>query len=61
MRANCCCPAHHLVCTVPPAPLTSAISIHREDLPGDILVFLTGQDECEAAVRMLEEENRRLR
>jgi hypothetical protein len=26
----------------------TAVNIHREDLPGDILIFLTGQDECEA-------------
>lgn len=24
------------------------MAIHQEDLPGDILLFLTGQDECEA-------------
>lgn len=34
--------------------------IRREDVPGDILIFLTGQDECEAAVRLLDEEARQL-
>ena len=28
----------------------TAVSIHKEDQPGDILIFLTGQDECEAGV-----------
>ena len=37
------------------------MAIHQEDLPGEILIFLTGQQECEAAVSMLEEEGRRLR
>lgn len=26
----------------------TSVAIHKEDLPGDILIFLTGQDECEA-------------
>lgn len=43
------------------AAVTTAVSIHEQDLPGDILVFLTGQEECEAAVSMLEEEARRFR
>lgn len=30
------------------AAVETAVNIHREDLPGDILIFLTGQDECEA-------------
>lgn len=29
-------------------------------MPGDILIFLTGQEECEEAVRQLAEESRRL-
>ena len=33
----------------------TALDIHRQRLPGDILVFLTGQDECQAAVRLLRE------
>ena len=43
------------------AAVTTAVSIHEQDLPGDILIFLTGQEECEAAVTMLEEEARRFR
>ena len=43
------------------AAVTTAVSIHEQDLPGDILMFLTGQEECEAAVTMLEEEARRFR
>lgn len=39
----------------------TALDIHRQHLPGDILVFLTGQDECQAAVRMLREESGRRR
>ncbi|KAI3425228.1 hypothetical protein D9Q98_008996 [Chlorella vulgaris] len=38
----------------------TSVAIHKEDLPGDILIFLTGQDECEAVVKLLEEEGRRL-
>ncbi|KAI7836590.1 hypothetical protein COHA_009551 [Chlorella ohadii] len=38
----------------------AAIAIHKDDQPGDILIFLTGQDECEAAVKLLDEEGRRL-
>lgn len=41
--------------------MTTAVSIHEQDLPGDILIFLTGQEECESAVSMLEEEARRFR
>eukprot|EP00887_Chlorella_sp_A99_P002951 scaffold24.g2951.t1 len=39
----------------------AAVAVHQEGLPGDILIFLTGQQECEAAVALLEEEGRRLR
>ena len=35
--------------------MQTALDIHRQRLPGDILVFLTGQDECQAAVRLLRE------
>jgi len=35
----------------------TAININLGDLPGDILIFLTGQDECERAVAWLREEN----
>lgn len=38
----------------------TVVDLHREDVPGDVLVFLTGQEEVEAAVRMLDEEARRL-
>ena len=43
------------------AAVTTAVALHDQDLPGDILIFLTGQQECEAAVSMLEEEARRYR
>lgn len=43
------------------AAVTAVCELHREDVPGDALVFLTGQEEVEAAVRMLEEEAARLR
>ena len=39
----------------------TAVDIHREDVPGDILIFLTGQEEVEEAVRLLSEEAERLR
>jgi hypothetical protein len=56
--------AHYLL---EPAPdyvksaVNTASELHREDVPGDILVFLTGQEEVEAAVKLLEEEAARLR
>lgn len=37
-----------------------AVNIHREDVPGDVLIFLTGQEECETVTKMLREEGRRL-
>lgn len=37
-------PAQHYL----QAAVETVVAIHREDLPGDVLVFLTGQDECEA-------------
>ncbi|GBF90487.1 pre-mRNA-splicing factor ATP-dependent RNA helicase-like [Raphidocelis subcapitata] len=43
------------------AAVTAVTELHREDVPGDVLVFLTGQDEVEAAVGMLEAEAARLR
>jgi len=43
------------------AAVTTAVAVHEQDLPGDILIFLTGQEECETAVSMLEEEARRYR
>ncbi|KAF8058346.1 DEAH9 [Scenedesmus sp. PABB004] len=42
------------------AAVTAAVDIHREDVPGDVLVFLTGQEEVEQAVRLLQEEGQRL-
>eukprot|EP00798_Chlamydomonas_sp_ICE-L_P020489 gene20489-27278_t len=40
--------------------VTTAVDIHKADLPGDILIFLTGQEECEAVTKLLHEEARRL-
>ncbi|PNW76512.1 hypothetical protein CHLRE_11g467654v5 [Chlamydomonas reinhardtii] len=42
------------------AAVSAAVDIHCEDLPGDILIFLTGQEEVQAAVAQLEEQSRRL-
>jgi ATP-dependent RNA helicase DDX35 len=42
------------------AAVTACVDIHTADLPGDILVFLTGQEECLAAVKMLDEQAERL-
>ncbi|KAG2447032.1 hypothetical protein HYH02_008184 [Chlamydomonas schloesseri] len=42
------------------AAVSAAVDIHCEDLPGDILIFLTGQDEVQTAVAQLEEHSRRL-
>ena len=39
----------------PPPPHTQQV-----DLPGDVLIFLTGQEECLAAVKLLDEEGARL-
>lgn len=36
----------------------TALALHALDLPGDILVFLTGQDECEAAAQTLTDQAR---
>lgn len=41
------------------AAVEAALQVHRQELPGDILIFLTGQDECQAAVRLLEEESQK--
>lgn len=43
------------------ASVQTVVDIQMEDLPGDVLVFLTGQQECEAAVQLLEQEASRLR
>ncbi|KAI8469268.1 MAG: P-loop containing nucleoside triphosphate hydrolase protein [Monoraphidium minutum] len=42
------------------AAVNTVCELHREDVPGDALVFLTGQEEVEAAVRLLQEEAARL-
>jgi ATP-dependent RNA helicase DDX35 len=42
------------------AAVEAAVNIHIEDLPGDILIFLTGQEECERAASWLREEERNL-
>ncbi|GBG33659.1 ATP-dependent RNA helicase DHX8 [Hondaea fermentalgiana] len=43
------------------AAVVAAIQAHlEEDLPGDILIFLTGQEEIEACAELLEERARRL-
>jgi ATP-dependent RNA helicase DDX35 len=42
------------------AAVQTVVDLHREDVPGDVLVFLTGQEEVEAAVKLLEEEARKL-
>jgi HrpA-like RNA helicase len=34
----------------------AALEIHRVEGPGDVLVFLTGEDEIESAVRLLQDE-----
>jgi ATP-dependent RNA helicase DDX35 len=43
------------------AAVEAAVAVHLEDLPGDILVFVTGQEECERCVALLEEEDARVR
>ena len=42
------------------AAISTAISIHKNEGPGDILVFLTGQDDVNAAVQMISEEAEKL-
>jgi HrpA-like RNA helicase len=37
------------------AALYSVLQIHQQEAPGDVLVFLTGQDEIEALQRLLSE------
>ncbi|KAG2488343.1 hypothetical protein HYH03_013033 [Edaphochlamys debaryana] len=41
------------------AAVEAAVAIHEEEIPGDVLIFLTGQDEVTSAVRLLEEHARR--
>ena len=40
------------------AALRAVLQIHAEEAPGDILVFLTGQDEIEALARLLVDRSR---
>jgi hypothetical protein len=42
------------------AAVETAVKLHQEDLPGDILLFFTGQEEVEAAVKLLNAEAQRL-
>lgn len=42
------------------AAVEAAVSIHLEDLPGDILIFLTGQEECQRAASYIREEEAKL-
>ncbi|KXZ50497.1 hypothetical protein GPECTOR_16g672 [Gonium pectorale] len=42
------------------AAVEAAVDIHCEDVPGDVLIFLTGQEEVQSAVSLLEENARRL-
>ena len=35
--------------------LLAALQVHAEEAPGDVLVFLTGQEEIEALTRLLTE------
>ncbi|KAJ9517335.1 hypothetical protein QJQ45_016702 [Haematococcus lacustris] len=43
------------------AAVATVLDLHKADLPGDVLVFLTGQFEVEAAVRQLDEAGQKLR
>ncbi|KAK9706754.1 hypothetical protein RND81_07G149800 [Saponaria officinalis] len=38
------------------AAVSTVLLIHKEERPGDILVFLTGQDDIDAAVQLINEE-----
>jgi len=40
--------------------VVSVLQIHEQEAPGDVLVFLTGQEEIEGAVELLEEKSRHL-
>lgn len=35
--------------------METVLAIHAEDLPGDVLIFFTGQEECEAVSKMINE------
>lgn len=36
--------------------VSTTLSIHKNEGPGDVLVFLTGQDDVNAAVQLISEE-----
>lgn len=38
----------------------AVVEIHKSDMPGDILLFVTGQDDVETAVQLLRDEAQRL-
>eukprot|EP00873_Tetraselmis_striata_P001670 jgi/Tetstr1/421934/TSEL_012833.t1 len=42
------------------AAVEATMNVHKEGLPGDVLIFLTGQAEIESAVDMIREESRKL-
>lgn len=42
------------------AALVSIFQIHQHEPPGDILVFLTGQEEIENAEKLINENNAEL-
>ena len=44
----------HFLIPGPPALFACAPQIHTQEGPGDILVFLTGQDEIESLERLLQ-------
>ena len=43
------------------AAVQTAMSIDEDDSPGDILIFFTGQEECENAAKMINEAVRTLK
>ena len=53
-------PLSPAVCCSAQAAVEAVAALHREDLPGDVLVFLTGQDECEAGKQAGRRVGRRL-
>ncbi|KAM1497937.1 hypothetical protein ACFXTH_020951 [Malus domestica] len=51
---------HHSIQDYLDASLTTILQIHLEEGPGDILVFLTGQEEIESAERLVKERLKQL-
>eukprot|EP00898_Chlorokybus_atmophyticus_P005499 jgi/Chlat1/5950/Chrsp4S06270 len=43
------------------ASVAAAVAIHRTQPPGDVLIFLTGQEEVDTAVEMINEQSREIR